>query len=126
MTSSGFHTLQGHYQKLSDLGNTSWAPLSGAPLESSAPLPDIPEEGNTEALPLIFALEQHALTSGKFGPLARMLLALHGGKTRPQEDGMLPILGVQPVDAVIDAAYSLGLQHFPEEIELGVTLAAQV
>lgn len=39
---------------------------------------------------------------------------------------MLAILGVQPVDAVIDAAHPLGPQSLPEEIELGVPLAAQV
>ena len=63
---------------------------------------------------------------GKFRPVARVLLALHGGKARPQEDGMLAILGVQPVDAVIDAAHPLGPQGLPEEVELGVALAAQV
>ena len=39
---------------------------------------------------------------------------------------MLAVLGVQPVDAVIDAAHPLGPQSFPEEVELGVTFAAQV
>ena len=67
-----------------------------------------------------FALQQHALPAGKFRPLARMLLPLHGGKTRPQEDGMFAVLGIQPVDAVIDAAHPLGLQHLSEEVELGV------
>jgi hypothetical protein len=39
---------------------------------------------------------------------------------------VLAILGVQSVDAVIDAAHPLGPQGLPEEIELGVALAAQV
>jgi len=39
---------------------------------------------------------------------------------------MLAILGVQPVDAVIDAPHPLGPQGLSEEIELGVSLAAQM
>src|SRR4051812_10616823 len=90
------------------------------------PLPDIPEEWNAEALPLIFARQQHPLPAGKFRPVPCVLLALHDGKARSQEDGMLAILGVQSVDAVIDAAHPLGPQGLPKEIELGVALAAQV
>ena len=90
------------------LDNTLWGAFSGSPKEPSVTSPNIPEEGNAEPLPLILALQQHALTAGEFGPLTCVLLALHGGKARPQEHGVLAILGVQPVDAVIDAAHPLG------------------
>jgi hypothetical protein len=68
-------------------------PWSGASREADAPLPHIPEERNAEALPLIFALQQHALPAREFRPVARVLLPLHGGKTRPQEHSMLAVLG---------------------------------
>ena len=66
-------------------------------VESAAPLSDIPEERNAEALPVILALQQHALTAREFRPVAGVLLALHGGKARPQEHGVLAVLGIQPV-----------------------------
>ena len=50
---------------------------------SSVSLPDIPKEGNAEALPLILALQQHPLPAREFRPLTCVLLALHGGKARP-------------------------------------------
>jgi hypothetical protein len=37
------------------LDNTLWGAVSGAPKELSVPSPDIPEEGNAEALSLILA-----------------------------------------------------------------------
>ena len=39
---------------------------------------------------------------------------------------MPAILGVQPVDAVIDATYLLGPQSLSEEVKLGVSCAVQV
>ena len=102
------------------LDNTLWGSVSGAPKEPSVPLPHIPEERNAEPLPLILAGQQHAPAAREFRPLARMLLALHGGKARPQEHGMLAVLGVQPVDGVIDAAHPFGPQGLPEEIELRI------
>jgi len=54
-----------------------------------------PEEGNAEALPRVLAWQQQALPAGEFRPVTRVLLPLHGGKARPQEDSMLAILGVQ-------------------------------
>src|SRR6266478_6606222 len=76
------------------LDNTSWGSVSGAPKESSVPLPDLPEEGNAEALPLILARQQYTLPAGEFRTLSRVLLPLHGGKAGPQEDGVLAILGI--------------------------------
>ncbi len=69
--------------------------------EPLAPLPHIPEVRSAEALALILALQQHALPAREFCPVAGVLLALHGGKARSQEHGMLAILGVQAVDAVL-------------------------
>ena|SRR2546426_2721444 len=90
-----WHWRLPRFTQITDVGgNTSWGQSSGAPQESSAPLPDIPEEGNAEAFPLILAWQQQALPAGEFRPVARVLLPLHGGKARPQEDGMLAaILG---------------------------------
>src|SRR5438132_644187 len=62
--------------------------------EQSTPLSYIPQERNAEPFPLILALQQHPLPAREFRPLARVLLALHGRKARPQEHGMLAILGI--------------------------------
>jgi hypothetical protein len=65
------------------LDNTLCGMVSGAPKEPSVPLPDIPEGGNAEALTFILAGQQHSLPAREFRPVARVLLPLHGGKTRP-------------------------------------------
>ena len=73
----------------------------GAPKELSVPSPNIPEEGNAEPLPLILAGQQHTLTGGSSArsPCARWPAWREVG---PRNTG-LAILGVQAVDAVIDA-----------------------
>ena len=75
-------------------GNTALNQSSGVPQAPVAPLPDIPEERNAEAFPLVLAWQQHATPAGKFRPVPCVLLPLHGGKAGPQEHGMLAILGV--------------------------------
>ena len=62
------------------LDNTLWEAVSGAPKEPSVPSPHIAKERNAEALPLILAWQQHPLPAREFRPVARVLLALHGGK----------------------------------------------
>src|SRR5678816_1601965 len=89
-----WHCRLSRFTQITDVyGNTTLNQSSGASQGPCIPLSDIPEEGNAEALTIIFARQQHTLPAGEFCPVACVLLALHGGKARPQEHGMLAVLG---------------------------------
>jgi hypothetical protein len=55
-----------------------------------------------------------------------MLTAFHGRKARAQEHGVLAILGVELIDAVIDAPYPLGPERFAKEVQLLLPFSSQI